>query len=1095
MEHMEGSLWFTRRQGRRAPTDDGDHQGGLRGFSSWRPTGWTREELLFPGDPNLSLVVCQAQVASVNFDADWKTLSTLLHARQKEDVRHEQAPDGNAGAPDDIRAPLLPRVRAVLDVGPLTGTVTDEVIAGQQSTFRVSSESLHIGCFSSFSDIAARRRDRASTRTAFQEEEALQKRRCVALEEGEEIDYAQLDAVLPSRLRRRLARTAGVLLDDYSLSMRMDAHLELEPVEVRLSLQHTSDDAAAKDYHLATVGRLRGEFSGDMMGKQLVADDGTETSVLDRDTLSGKLDLGLEDGIRADLAEMAVIQVLDNVSKKYGQTAQDEEVKPSVSPKKNLLARLPSGIAARLSIGLVSIAVAHEDPNPRCDIKLLRGLWFRTCIHVEYAHYNNKAQAAANRHVLSAPSRIKLHLPEDVTAQALAHYRSLARRGGQAALVCLTVRDTYLKPIFNGQRFMANGGAAQHFDPGEAPRSRKDDGYVGWEFDRPKPKTDLRSGKFANQISPFEISDTDQAQRALLRIPRISSNWLIQRDGSDVPVEYRISANIDYVGLVADLSHVYCSMIAGLTVHKLTAAWKRPQSASPVAREPLRFSLDVKAPCINIHIALPLGEQLIAHIGTVHVAKDLESHFTIMSDQILALVPSVRQVGSWEELLRMRHLCVSPDFSGERPAFDINASGLRVRIPHQYQMSQLILNFNLSIKSIKLMTDNLRSGKFSFSKLPGAEAAKHVPKMDIRIKHISLEAKDSPIETSLNLMWRAGLVEQERRNDTEDNFALKLELLHTHDLHPTETIEFNGRHFPKLTAKATVSAAEARYRLDWYQGRAWSKRIRLAKRSQQKREMAALRHLAMADTDLRLPIKVVTSQQTAPLVRLAMEGVHFSVSSLAMNRAELIDYMGKASGSPFDADQEFSLLVPFDLTWTMDEAKMTLRDYPLPLVRVPPVEAGETRPAWRVSTPFIIAEELIDNEDDSVVKIDCMVIPSGCGHEKAESLTFQVAKTIMPVKTYARPEIKVTSKRTTEFTWGHSYQPAIQDFMKVIETLTHPPRDPSPRVGFWDKFRLVLQWTVTMDFVGPVHLHMKGQTHLQRQGIMLTNQALWTHIM
>lgn len=131
-----------------------------------------------------------------------------------------------------------------------------------------------------------------------------------------------------------------------------------------------------------------------------------------------------------------------------------------------------------------------------------------------------------------------------------------------------------------------------------------------------------------------------------------------------------------------------------------------------------------------------------------------------------------------------------------------------------------------------------------------------------------------------------------------------------------------------------------------------------------------------------------------------------------------------------------------------------------------------------METTMVIAEELAD--DDSVMYVPVKVIPEGCGHNGASPFVLEIAKTIMPVKTYAEPKFKISSKKTTEFTWGNSYQPAIQDLMKVIETLSHPPRDPSPRVGFWDKFRLVLHWKPIVDFVGPCHLHLKGKLKLRK---------------
>jgi len=165
-------------------------------------------------------------------------------------------------------------------------------------------------------------------------------------------------------------------------------------------------------------------------------------------------------------------------------------------------------------------------------------------------------------------------------------------------------------------------------------------------------------------------------------------------------------------------------------------------------------------------------------------------------------------------------------------------------------------------------------------------------------------------------------------------------------------------------------------------------------------------------------------------------------------------------------------MVPLHLKWDMGSAKVSLRDYPLPLVNIRPCNDG--RPAWTLDTTFIIAEELHD--DDSTMYVPCEIIPAGLGDSDAQPFVVEVYKTISPVKTYTRPHIKIHSERTTEFTWGNSMQPAIQDFMKVMETLSHAQIDPSPRIGFWDKFRLILHWVVKIDFEGPVHLHLKGES-------------------
>ena len=74
---------------------------------------------------------------------------------------------------------------------------------------------------------------------------------------------------------------------------------------------------------------------------------------------------------------------------------------------------------------------------------------------------------------------------------------------------------------------------------------------------------------------------------------------------------------------------------------------------------------------------------------------------------------------------------------------------------------------------------------------------------------------------------------------------------------------------------------------------------------------------------------------------------------------------------------------------------------------------------------------------------------------------------------------------------------AFPSNMRVIDTLSHAPRDSSPPIGFWDKvrgrdpiglpavadssllkLRLIFHWRVDITFENEVHLHMKGQSPL-----------------
>ena len=83
--------------------------------------------------------------------------------------------------------------------------------------------------------------------------------------------------------------------------------------------------------------------------------------------------------------------------------------------------------------------------------------------------------------------------------------------------------------------------------------------------------------------------------------------------------------------------------------------------------------------------------------------------------------------------------------------------------------------------------------------------------------------------------------------------------------------------------------------------------------------------------------------------------------------------------------------------------------------------------------------------------IDCPIIQPRQALHGEVPFSFAVPKTINPVKTYAAPTIEVTTSGPTILSWAVSYGPAIQDLVRVVDTLSSSPRDSSPAVGFWDK--------------------------------------------
>lgn len=227
-----------------------------------------------------------------------------------------------------------------------------------------------------------------------------------------------------------------------------------------------------------------------------------------------------------------------------------------------------------------------------------------------------------------------------------------------------------------------------------------------------------------------------------------------------------------------------------------------------------------------------------------------------------------------------------------------------------------------------------------------------------------------------------------------------------------------------------------------------------------------------------LPIEVVSPQRFAPLFRASLGDLHIGIVDPKLEPAAVLHHM-EARGGAFPSKQQFSLLVPMQIQLTSANVDLTLRDYPLPLWRIMPMDVGTDDtgrglPAMSCELTLVVAEELIV-DDESYFLIPCVVLPSGTGDADAAAFEVEIAKTLAPAKSYADAKFTIHSPRPTDFTWGVSYQPALADLARAFASFSRPPRDPSPRVGFWDKFRLSLHWRVAFDFASPCHLHLKGK--------------------
>ncbi|SCU97983.1 LADA_0H09758g1_1 [Lachancea dasiensis] len=165
---------------------------------------------------------------------------------------------------------------------------------------------------------------------------------------------------------------------------------------------------------------------------------------------------------------------------------------------------------------------------------------------------------------------------------------------------------------------------------------------------------------------------------------------------------------------------------------------------------------------------------------------------------------------------------------------------------------------------------------------------------------------------------------------------------------------------------------------------------------------------------------------------------------------------------------KFTTLIPLSIELLGDSLQIILRDYPLPIVFLPTL---------KLSGDLIFAERMPLASSKRYVHIPFVPAAATEPHSNTDSIFgSRIIRTLNPLKVYMNLKIEVESTMPTTITWGKSLQPGCQAVMIWFDYLTKPPLDPSPKLGFWDKFRLLVHGKLIFEWKGSseLHLNIKG---------------------
>ncbi|KAG1752693.1 golgi-body localization protein domain-containing protein [Suillus paluster] len=703
---------------------------------------------------------------------------------------------------------------------------------------------------------------------------------------------------------------------------------------------------------------------------------------------------------------------------------------------------LPLGYAASVSVARLVVFVTGQDINPNAESDVTCGVAFSTGITARYCSIHPEQVYSVEHSRARAQNRHKLYLPADHLAEALASARVSAASTESTAHGKIVLWNTSLR-----------SAAADTYS--------MDDPYI---FEKDDPAF---VGKHIVFLHRTEVDITSRGTRS-------QSSWNFQCSANT------ISATIDQARVSFDLGHVVASLLA-LRVLQNIMPKLRPAQASGGSRVlGLSFRGMIKA--LQIQWNLP-GQQPVTRINYLE-ATISPGNVEYCVNSLVFWVPMPAkphrwreaEEGRWEELGRL-HRCTVSYGGNPNDAIRVEGDSIRFGVPSGYVLADLLLAIALAIKASRHIHRTVATGTFFPFPPPEAEGPKVVPNISVSIRAICLEAADDPFESQLGLLWRTGLDAAKERLQREDAFDAKVAAIlaaEGADASPSHNAAFGSDY--QFDAGHSISVGEARERLHMVHSLDWLLRHRQRRQKRAVKEDNFHRDFRgpsplKRPTDVPNLVNVSGSHRTPPLFRAVIYGFQLQLSQPSFPLEQLPDFL-HVQGQGVPKDTSYTLLLPMHLDISLTSLRVTLRDYPLPLLHIPFHSEDKKLPVLRFISDLVVAEDM--GASQSVEWIPCLISEAQGGFVPSSPLVIEVPKTIMPVKTYANPTVQVMTDGVTGFGWGASYSATTQDLVRVLESLTSETHDPSPTVGFWDKLRLVFHWTVKVSFTNEVRLYMKG---------------------
>ncbi|QLQ78618.1 hypothetical protein HG537_0A08650 [Torulaspora globosa] len=487
--------------------------------------------------------------------------------------------------------------------------------------------------------------------------------------------------------------------------------------------------------------------------------------------------------------------------------------------------------------------------------------------------------------------------------------------------------------------------------------------------------------------------------------------------------------------------------------------------------------------------------------------KDL-NEFSINGHQLQLCIESPLVRNYWVRLLTVLRYNISlnaeavveqmrsgfSSFESLSPAVILENEMWHLSIPHKFELYTLIDNIPTVYKALKQMIHSFKTSKSDCVIFPHPVKSPSLPRVKFKSKRWLFSIEDDPFEAELNMICQIGLEEQklrlakleefERRTaaevlkqtESKASGSQKMASIKVSDIiqriralkrkfhfkannfraHHKNDMNINEEKVEEHEIFISSEIENAYNRLLENFSISWINRIKQYKQKEKDEYNKSFPFLWGEFDPATLPDfnhRVLPFRTHPFLANLIVQGIDVDVFQPSFGVDGIADFIYEiGKGAPKDA--EYTIMIPMYFNFKFTELRWHLKDYPLPLIYIPPLgkmQGGVSDNC--IHGDLIIAEDMIHSNNE-IRQVFVPLVPSSDGG-KDSYYSMTVPRTLTSAKLYAKLDFDIYSNGTTQVTWGGGYQPAIQQTMQCLDNFSKPPIDPSPKLGFWDKLRYI----------------------------------------